>query len=206
MLFARIPGIGKLIYGDALFRIKESGKKAVYLTFDDGPIPEATPLVLDILKKYNAKATFFCVGENVTNNQAIFKRIKDEGHSIGNHTYNHVNGWETVNNLYFENVSGCAKVLKSNLFRPPYGRIKYSQYKALKKKYKIVLWDVLSMDYSSKMTSEQCLAIIKAKTRAGSIIVLHDSLKSASKLPTLLPGTLDFFKKNGFEMEPLPTA
>jgi peptidoglycan/xylan/chitin deacetylase (PgdA/CDA1 family) len=205
MQFARIPLIGKLLFGDALFRIKEPGK-TVYLTFDDGPVPEATPLILDILKKYNVKATFFCVGENVTNNQAIFKRITDEGHAIGNHTYNHVNGWETANNLYFENVKGCAAVLKSNLFRPPYGRIKYSQYKKLQENYKIVLWDVLSKDYSSKLSAEQCLDIVKTKTRSGSIIVFHDSVKATSKIPALLTGTIEFMKEKGFELKTLGIA
>lgn len=199
MQFARIPLIGKLLLGDALFRIKESGKKAVYLTFDDGPVPEATPLVLDILKKYGAKATFFCVGENVTNNQAIFKRIVEEGHSVGNHTYNHINGWKTENPLYFENVNGCAQVLKSNLFRPPYGRIKYSQYKELKKRYKIVLWDVLSMDYDAGLSAQQCLDIVKKNTRTGSVIVFHDSIKAANKIPALLGGTLDFLKERGYQ-------
>ena len=202
MQLARIPWIAKLIYGDALFRVHEPGK-TVYLTFDDGPVPEATPLVLDILKKYGAKATFFCVGENVTKHPDIFNRIVGEGHSVGNHTHNHLNGWKTENATYFKNINECAKVLKSNLFRPPYGRIKQSQYKALRQKYKIVLWDVLSYDYDQALSAEKCLDIVIKNTRKGSILVFHDSVKAASKIPTLLPGTLDFLKKEGYEIKPL---
>lgn len=204
MQFARIPWISKLVYRDALFRITVPNKKAVYLTFDDGPVPEATPLVLDILAKYNVKATFFCVGENVKNNPAIYKRILDEGHGVGNHTYNHLNGWKTNDKEYFDNVEECSKVLDSKLFRPPYGRIKYSQYKRLKKEYKIVMWDLLSYDYDTDLSAEQCFDIVKRNSRSGSIIVFHDSVKAAPKIPVLLTGTLEFIKQRSFEPLLLP--
>jgi peptidoglycan/xylan/chitin deacetylase (PgdA/CDA1 family) len=199
MQFARIPWISKLVYGDALFRITEPNKKAVYLTFDDGPVPEATPLVLDILAKHNVKATFFCVGENVKRNPEIYQRILNEGHGVGNHSYNHLNGWKTNDKEYFENVEECAKVLDSKLFRPPYGRMKYSQYKELKKKYKVVMWDLLSYDYDAKLSAETCLVMVRKNIRSGSIIVFHDSVKASLKIPVLLNGTLELIKQKGFE-------
>lgn len=203
MYFARIPLLGRLLFRDAVFRVKDKGEKSVYLTFDDGPVPEATLLVLDILKKYETKATFFCVGENVVKHPQVFERIVREGHHVGNHTYNHLNGWKTDDKNYFENIEKCSKTMNSALFRPPYGRIKYSQYCEVKKKYRIILWDVLSRDYDTGLGAGHCLGIVKKKMRAGSIIVFHDSEKAASKIPVLLAGTLDFIKERGFQAKPL---
>jgi peptidoglycan/xylan/chitin deacetylase (PgdA/CDA1 family) len=203
MHLARVPWIGKLLFRDALSRIPTQDKKIVYLTFDDGPIPEVTPLVLDVLKKHNAKATFFCVGDNVKKHPEVFKRIVDEGHAVGNHTFNHSDGWRTDNRTYFENIEACAQLVSSNLFRPPYGRIRYSQYKKLKKKYRIILWDVLSWDYDAKLSAEKCLEIVKKNIRQGSIIVFHDSLKTRDKIAAVLTGTLDFMKETGYETKPI---
>jgi peptidoglycan/xylan/chitin deacetylase (PgdA/CDA1 family) len=197
---ARIPIIAQTIYKGALCRI-EGKEKAVYLTFDDGPIPEATPLVLDILKQYNAKATFFCVGDNVRKHPAIYQRIMNEGHSVGNHTYNHVDGWKTLLKEYLENVEKCATLVDSKLFRPPYGRIGLKQFNSLKKKYKIVLWDLLSMDYDPVLGAEDCFKIVEKNTRKGSIIVFHDSIKAKEKIPRLLPKTLEFLTTEGYNLK-----
>lgn len=207
MQLARIPLLGRLLFGDAVFRVKDGRDKNVYLTFDDGPIPEATPLVLDILKKYGTKATFFCVGENVVKHPQIFERIISEGHIVGNHTFNHLNGWKTDDKTYFENIEKCSKTMNSVLFRPPYGRIKLSQYNNVKKKHKVVLWDVLSMDYDVRLSAEECFGIVKKNTRPGSVIVFHDSVKAAPKIPVLLTKTLDFIKEQGFQARALsPTV
>lgn len=203
MHFARIPGIASFLFRDALFRVKEESKTA-YLTFDDGPIPEVTPMVLDILAKYKVKATFFCVGDNVKKHTQIFQRIIAEGHSIGNHTFNHMDGWKANDKEYFENVNECSKVLNSKLFRPPYGRIKYSQYKELKRDYKIVMWDVLSGDYDPNISTQQCMDIVRNNVRNGSIIVFHDSLKTQHKIFKLLIGAIVFMQGNGYELKPLP--
>jgi len=201
MNLARIPWLGRLLFKDALFRIEETGAKTVYLTFDDGPIPQATPLVLDILKEYNAKATFFCVGENVKKHPEIYKRIIDEGHSVGNHTFNHLNGWNTNTKVYMDNIGECSKVVDSKLFRPPYGKLNFRQYKRIRKKFRVVFWDVLSQDYDLDLTPENCFNIVKAHTRPGSVIVFHDSLKALSKIPKLLPATLDFLKNKGLSTD-----
>ncbi|HTA83637.1 MAG TPA: polysaccharide deacetylase family protein [Bacteroidia bacterium] len=198
---ARIPRIVEVLYPGAVCRIPIKDKKPVYLTFDDGPVPEATPMVLDILKKYKAKATFFCVGDNVKKHPDIFERVKNEGHTIGNHTFNHEDGWKRSVKEYTGNVSECAEVVHSNLFRPPYGRITLKQYKNLKKTYRIILWDVLSMDYDKELSAEKCLEIVKKYTRPGSIIVFHDSIKAMDKMPTLLPQTLEFLKAEGYSPE-----
>ncbi|MGP8216854.1 MAG: polysaccharide deacetylase family protein, partial [Bacteroidia bacterium] len=147
MPLARIPRIAEVLYPGGIFRIPAKDKKTAYLTFDDGPVPEATPLVLDILKQYKVTATFFCVGDNVNKYPDLFQRIKNEGHSVGNHTYNHLKGWKKTVKEYTENVSKCNALVDSKLFRPPYGRITLKQFKELKKEYKIIFWDVLSMDY-----------------------------------------------------------
>jgi peptidoglycan/xylan/chitin deacetylase (PgdA/CDA1 family) len=203
---ARIPRIAEVLYPGAFFRIPQPDKKTVYLTFDDGPIPEATPLVLDILKQYNAKATFFCVGDNVTKYPQVFQRIVNEGHSFGNHTYNHIDGWKNSVKEYADNTSKCAGVVNSKLFRPPYGRITLKQFRKLKKDYRMIFWDVLSMDYDLEISAENCLDLVKRFTRPGSIVVFHDSLKTKDKIPHLLPKTLDFLASEGYELQAIPMA
>lgn len=203
---ARIPRIARILYPKAVCRIPVKGKKNVYLTFDDGPVPEATPLVLDILKEYNAKATFFCVGDNVKKYPELYERIKREGHAVGNHTYNHVNGWKKSTEKYIKNIGACAEVVNSKLFRPPYGRMTLKQYGQLNKEYHIVLWDVLSMDYEKERSAESCLFIVEKYTRTGSIIVFHDSIKAREKIPFLLPKTLEFLGRKGYLPETITVA
>ncbi|MFT5147333.1 MAG: peptidoglycan/xylan/chitin deacetylase (PgdA/CDA1 family) [Polaribacter sp.] len=181
--------------------------KEIYLTFDDGPTPEVTQFVLDELKKYNAKATFFCIGKNILNHPDVFKKIKNSKHTIGNHTYNHLNGWATKNKDYFDNFLQCEPIIsktldestKPKLFRPPYGKIKKSQAKSiLKKGYRIIMWDVLSADFDVATSKEECLRNVLNNTKNGSIIVFHDSVKASEKLKFVLPKVLKEFSEKGF--------
>ncbi len=176
-----------------------AGETKIYLTFDDGPVPVITPWVLDVLKEEKVKATFFCVGENVEKHGDIYQRILNEGHAVGNHTYNHLNGWNTHGNQYAKNVLKCAEVVKSRLFRPPYGRAKKSQVALLSSHYKIIMWDVLSGDYDKSTTPEQCLKNVNTYVRNGSVIVFHDSVKAQPKLEYALPRFIKFAKEKGFE-------
>ena len=180
-----------------------SESKKIYLTFDDGPIPEITPWILDVLKDHNAKATFFCVGENVKNHPGIFSRIINAGHSVGNHTYNHINGFNHSPEQYLDNVSKCDELIQSNLFRPPYGKMTCRQYALLKKKYRIIMWDVLSGDFDSSISASDCLEATRKNIRPGSIVVLHDNLKAIHKLKSFLPSLMDYFSSNGFCLEGL---
>lgn len=179
-------------------------EQVLYLTFDDGPIPEVTPWVLDTLRGHGARATFFCVGQNVERYPDVFRRVLAEGHSVGNHTFNHLNGWHTENRTYFHNIRHCARLVESNLFRPPYGRLLPSQRAFLERHYRIVMWDVLSGDFDPELSAEQCFDNIRSHTQSGSIIVLHDSLKTESKLHGVLPRLLDHFSELGFRFEALP--
>ena len=179
-------------------------KKEIYLTFDDGPIPEVTEFVLDKLKEYNAKATFFCIGDNIRKHPTVFSRIISEGHAVGNHTFNHLNGWKTSNDTYFENTNKCEKLLnqKTKLFRPPYGRIKKSQAKhLLANGYKIIMWGVLSADFDTTISKEKCLQNVLKNTKKGSIIVFHDSIKASDKLYYTLPKVLKEFSEKGYEFK-----
>lgn len=178
-------------------------EKVLYLTFDDGPIPEVTSWVLDTLQQYNAKATFFCVGENVSKHPEIFAQINAQGHSVGNHTHNHLSGWSSENLPYFHNVRKCAQLVQSNLFRPPYGRLKPKQAMFLQRHYKVIMWDVLSGDFDQKLEPEQCLGNVMLKSGPGSIIVFHDSLKAEKNLKYALPRTLEYFSKLGYRFENL---
>lgn len=192
----------KSIYPKAIWR-KEPTEKKLYLTFDDGPIPEITTWVLDVLKQYNVKATFFCVGNNVEKHPTIFQRIVDEEHSVGNHTYNHLNGWKTHSPLYLKNVSKCKEVVNSRLFRPPYGKMKKTQFNILRRYYSIVLWDVLSGDYDKKTSPEKCLKNVVEKYRNGSIIVFHDNIKAWTNLQFALPKFIEHALKEGYRFESL---
>ena len=183
--------------------------KNIYLTFDDGPIPEVTPWVLDMLKKHNAKATFFCIGDNVLKHPDIFKRIISDNHQIGNHTFNHLKGFTTKTHSYIQNTEKAHAVFtKTNksfsaqkvlLFRPPYGKIKPKQVKLLKNKgYKIVFWDVLSRDFDSKLSPNKCFDNVIKYTQNGSIIVFHDSLKAFKNLKYTLPKVLAYYSEKGY--------
>lgn len=176
---------------------KEENK--IYLTFDDGPTLGVTPWVLDTLKEYNVKATFFCLGKKVEMHPDIFERIIAEGHRIGNHTYSHLKGWETRTGQYVQDVDLANDLISSNLFRPPYGRIKSSQVRLLRKRYKIIMWNLLSMDYSRWVTPKRCANIVLNNLKAGSIIVFHDSIKAEKKMKYGLVKLLDEAKKRGLE-------
>jgi len=180
MYFTRPPSILRRLLPGLIWTIPNEENR-VFLTFDDGPDPEITPWVLDTLGKYDAKATFFCLGKNVEKYPDLFERIKREGHAVGNHTYSHLDGWKTRNREYFEDIDRADKLIGSPLFRPPYGRIKPSQIKILKERYKIVMWDLLSGDFDSKMTTEECINKVKKYTGKGSIVVFHDFIKKGHR-------------------------
>jgi len=199
----KTPVLFKRIYPSLIWNL-HSADKIIYLTFDDGPIPEVTPWVLKTLKQFNAKATFFCIGDNVSKHPDIFESIINENHSIGNHTFNHLHGWKTTTKTYLENVEKCASLVKSNLFRPPYGKITRSQIKGLKNKYRIIMWEILSYDFERKLDKLKALKQLKQLTREGSIVVFHDSLKAKDNLNYLLPEFLEHFSKQGYEFKGLP--
>lgn len=181
-------------------------EKKIFLTFDDGPIPEITEFVIATLKQYNAKATFFCIGDNVRKHPAIFKEILNQGHSVGNHTFNHMNGWKSEDAEYMDNIALCEKQLNlnTNLFRPPYGRMKKSQSRQLPAHKEIIMWDVLSGDFSPAVAPETCLRKSIKHARPGSIVLFHDSLKAAKNMQYALPRFLDHFAKEGYRFEALP--
>lgn len=203
MYISRVSFLARLFHPQAICRINTNGKKIAYLTFDDGPIPETTPYILDTLKKYGVKATFFCVGENVKKYPDLYQRIIEEGHFVGNHTFNHLKGWKTPLKQYVDNVDECAKYVSSNLFRPPYGKMTFGQYRALKDRFQLIYWDVITPDYDVNVSSQYCHGIVMKETRPGSIIVLHDNLKAKNKLPELLPGIIEFLIQERFEIQPV---
>jgi peptidoglycan-N-acetylglucosamine deacetylase len=202
----RSPIILPWLYPDLIWKIPTQEKK-LYLTFDDGPVPEVTEFVLDELTKAKAKATFFCIGDNIRKHPDVFRKISKDGHTIGNHTFNHLKGWNTTVAEYVDNVKLCDNELSIvnyqlsiPLFRPPYGRITRPQIKALKD-YKIIMWDVLTHDYSKNISPNRCLNGSIAATRQGSIIVFHDSLKAERNMRYALPRFLDHFSNKGFTFE-----
>jgi len=198
----RPPQLLRSFYKGSLWRM-DKAQAVIYLTFDDGPITELTPWVLDVLKQYQVKATFFCVGENISKNPDIFERIKSEGHQVGNHTYNHIKGWKVTKTQYLENIEKCQLLTKTNLFRPPYGRIKKSQFKTLLMDYQVVFWDVLSYDYDGLMTPKKCLDNSISYTRNGSIIVFHDNVKAQKNLKFALPHYIEHFLKLNYKFATL---
>ena len=200
MYFANSPFWLKWIYPTLLWH-KSRKEKTVFLSFDDGPIPDVTPFVLNTLKSFNAKATFFCIGENVVKHPEIYKQILADGHSVGNHTYNHLKGWDTKNEIYLDNITRCAKLVKSNLFRPPYGRAKKSQLTVLNTQYSIIMWDVLSGDFDTKISPRKCLQNVLDHTKNGSIIVFHDSIKAFPRLEYALPLALEQLASKGFQFK-----
>jgi peptidoglycan-N-acetylglucosamine deacetylase len=201
--FTKTPALLKSIYRSCIWSLSPTAP-VVYFTFDDGPHPQATPFVLDQLQQYGAKATFFCIGKNVVEQPDIYQRILTEGHAVGNHTHNHLNGWKTGNKTYLENIRTAGGYIKSNLFRPPYGRISPFQIRQLKPDFHIVMWDVLSADFDTEISGEQCLQNVVFKLQKGSIIVFHDSAKAWERLEYALPRALAFCKKQGWRMEALP--
>ncbi|MGY3213934.1 polysaccharide deacetylase family protein [Mucilaginibacter sp. HD30] len=200
MYLVKTPWLLKKIYPQLIWD-SDKRDRVIYLTFDDGPIPIVTPFVLNILEQYKAKATFFCIGENVTKHTDIFAKVKAAGHTIGNHTFNHLNGWATADDVYLQNFVKADEFLHTSLFRPPYGRIKRSQIKLLKEHHpnlKIIMWDVLSGDFDTTLSPENCLQNVLKHTEPGSIIVFHDSLKAFERLEYVLPKAMEVWSKAGY--------
>ena len=202
MIIEQLPVFFRGVYRKVTWR-KDNRLKNIYLTFDDGPIPEVTPWVLDILDKYGIKATFFCVGENVWRYPEIYQEILRRGHRTGNHTYNHLRGFFTSSKRYLENVEKAASYVKSDLFRPPHGELRSYQYLRLQKNYQIIQWDVITRDYNPDLTGEQVLSIVKKYARNGSIVVFHDSLKSERNMRYAMPKAIEYLLANGYSFEKL---
>ncbi len=203
MFFAKSPALFKWLYPTLTWH-ESREEKYIYLSFDDGPIPIVTPFVLKTLKKFNVKATFFCIGDNVRKHPEIFEEIGKDGHALGNHTFHHVNGWKTDDETYLNEFEKCQTLVHSTVFRPPYGRIKRSQISKLKKQYpelKIVMWDVLSHDYHSGLSPKTCLNNVLNHAENGSIVVFHDSLKAQKRLEYALPRALDYWIKKGYQFK-----
>lgn len=182
-------------------------EKILYLTFDDGPNALATPFVLDELKKYHAKATFFCIGNNVQQEPELYKRLFAEGHRVGNHTHDHLNGFHTKDEVWLNNVKEAAKWIDSDLFRPPYGKIKPFQAKVLKESnppFRIIMWSVISADFDTNNSPQKCFGFVKNNAKPGSIIVFHDSEKAFPNLRYALPETLKYFAERGYRFEVIP--
>lgn len=202
MYLTKTPFWLRSLYPSLVWRMPVQGEKKIYLTFDDGPHPQATPFVLDQLAAYGAKATFFCIGKNVAAEPEIYQRIIAEGHTVGNHTQHHLNGWKTDDATYLDDIATAQQYISSNLFRPPYGRIKRSQIKALhQQQNKIIMWDVLSADFDIGLTGEACLAYVLYHTQPGSIVLFHDSAKAWDRMSVALPKVLEYFSEKGFRFE-----
>jgi peptidoglycan/xylan/chitin deacetylase (PgdA/CDA1 family) len=200
MFIEQPPCIYRILFPGAIWRMP-SANKCVYLTFDDGPIPEITPWVLDILNKYDIKATFFCVGDNVRKYSSIYQLVLDRGHRVGNHTFNHIQGVRFRTKNYLDNIKKADEYIHSHLFRPPHGHIRFPQFLFLRKRYKIIMWDVVTRDYSPHMTPNGVFNVVKNYTRNGSIIVFHDSLKAETNMKEALPRSIEWLKQEGYEFK-----
>lgn len=199
--------LSKLLYSRLIWKIPATQEPCVYLTFDDGPHPTATPFVLEQLRKYDAKATFFCIGKNVVEHTHIYNQLLVEGHTVGNHTHNHLNGWQTSTDDYINNIRLAGEHINSRLFRPPYGRISRRQINRLQKStipYHIYMWDVLSGDFDISISPQQCLDNVINNIEPGSIIVFHDSQKAWDRMSYALPKVLDYCKSQGWQLKALP--
>lgn len=205
MYFHKTNFLFRLFYPHFLW-IKPPDKKVIYLTFDDGPIPGVTQFVLDALDQYGAKATFFCVGDNVAKHPTVYQQILFAGHAVGNHTFNHLNGWKTDAHSYLSNVEQCSKAMnlpQRALFRPPYGRVTKEQQQSILREYQVVMWDVLTGDFDRNLLPEKCLKKSIKYTEDGSIVIFHDSLKAEQNLRYVLPRYLEHFAKQGYRFEAL---
>ena len=194
----QFPDIFRPFFGKLTWR-KDPSLKVIYLTFDDGPVPEATLKILNLLDEYQLKATFFCVGENVRKFPEIYTEVLHRGHNTGNHTYNHLKGIAVSTEEYTKNIRKASELIDSKIFRPPYGRISFKQKKLLQNDYEIIMWDVLTQDYDRNQTPEMILKNIKKYTRNGSIIVFHDSIKAIENAMAVLPKAIEFWKIEGYE-------
>lgn len=182
---------------------KSRKEKTIYLTFDDGPIPDVTPRILKVLKTYHIKATFFCVGDNINKHPQLFEQILKEGHVVGNHTYHHLKGWNTSTDAYITDVERCEKLTQSLLFRPPYGRGTRAQYKALKNKYTIIMWDIMSGDFDLNLSPEKCLENVIKHTTNGSIVIFHDNIKATPRVLYALPRAIEHWIEEGYTFKTL---
>lgn len=207
MYLVKTPWLLKKLYPKLTWHVNNT-TRCIYLTFDDGPIPIVTPFVLNILKQYNAKATFFCIGDNVHKHPEIFEQVKSDGHSIGNHTYNHLKGWDTDDQTYLNNFLQADKLLNTTLFRPPYGRMKRSQVKLLKEAkpgLDIIMWSVLSGDFDISLKPEKCLDNVLENTSSGDIVLFHDSLKARERMEYVFPRAMEVWSSEGFLFDILPS-
>jgi peptidoglycan/xylan/chitin deacetylase (PgdA/CDA1 family) len=205
MYLVKTPWLLKKLYPQLVWNLDRT-QPVIYLTFDDGPIPVVTPFVLKTLKQFEAKATFFCIGDNVQKHADIFKQVQANGHAIGNHTFNHLKGWKTEDEVYIQNFKQADQLLNTSLFRPPYGRIRRSQIEhliALKPKLQIIMWDVLSGDFDMSLKPADCLKNVLKYTGNGAIVVFHDSLKAFNRLEYVLPRALEVWSKAGYRFETL---
>ncbi len=200
MFIEQVPSFFRKLYPKAMWRM-DPNEKAVYLTFDDGPIPVITPWVVDLLERYGIKATFFMVGDNVRKFPQEFMQVIESGHRVGNHTFNHLKGLYTSTNKYIENVDQADAFIHSNLFRPPHGVLRHTQYEELSKRYKFVMWDLVTRDYSFRLYGEDVLANVKKYVRNGSIITFHDSIRSESNLRYALPRSIDWLLEQGYSFK-----
>jgi len=195
----QFPRIFRPFFGKNVLWQKKTSSKVIYLTFDDGPVPEVTPQVLDILDKYNWKATFFCVGENVKKYPELYNEVLRRGHKTANHTFNHIKGFSYKTEEYVKNVQHASHYIESKLFRPPHGQITHRQIRALKRDYQIIMWDVITHDYNRKLTPEQVYDNVKNNLRNGSIVVFHDSIKAKNNVLEVLPKAIEFWKSEGYK-------
>jgi peptidoglycan/xylan/chitin deacetylase (PgdA/CDA1 family) len=203
MLFVQPSFLIRLFYSGLIWRMP-TRQPEVYLTFDDGPEPEATPFVLSQLKKWNALATFFCIGNNIEKHQELFNQIVSAGHQIGNHTQNHLNGWNNHLNTYLADVEQCSTHISSGLFRPPYGKITLKQIRSLRSQWQIIMWDVLSYDFETNVSPAKCIQNVMQHVRPGSIIVFHDSKKALKNLSETLPVVLEKLSAKGYSFNAMP--
>ncbi len=197
MYWVKTPSWIQSFFPQAVFRLEVS-TPCIYLTFDDGPTPHVTDWVLSQLAPYDAKATFFCLGKQVEKYPDLFQAIQQQGHQIGNHSYHHFNGLKTATSTYLADVEKAKDLIDSNLFRPPYGQLKWSQYQALKQEYRMIFWEVMAGDFDEKVSKEKCLQRIYDNMNAGSILVLHDSLKCEEKVRFVLPRLLEYYTERGY--------
>ncbi len=196
----RIPYLVRFLYSGVCWRMSKK-ERAIYLTFDDGCVPEVTPQVLDLLDTYGVKATFFCVGENVYKYPELFKQLSERGHRVGCHTYNHLQGFKTSTDVYVENAIKANELIKSNLFRPPHGKMTFTQKRILKRDFKIIFWDLLTNDFDKTLLPAEIMHKIRKYTRNGSIVVFHDSLKAQKNMLAVLPQAIEFWKSEGYEFK-----
>lgn len=204
MLIERPPLPYRLLFPEAIWRIKKNRQKVVFLTFDDGPIPEVTPWVLDTLDRYGIKATFFMVGDNVARNPGLYEEVKRRGHSVGNHTMHHLQGMKVTTYRYMHDITEANDLIDSPLFRPPHGLLRWKQARAIKDKYNIVMYDLVTRDYSKKLTPDKVFSNVKKYARNGSIIVFHDSLKAEKNMKAVLPKAIEWLRSRGYTFEALP--